>query len=385
LINRRLTALGYDITLSFDGVDALKKFEKDEFDLVIVDYHLPKLKGIDVITRLAALDPIPSMIMLTPIGDEKTAVTALKLGALDYIVKDLQGGFLELLPLVIMRVLEKKKLIDGKREAEEALKRAYTEVEQKVKDRTRELSFANEELRSLDQMRRNLVANISHELLTPLTVIKGSNEILLSKVLGELSPRVIELLQASQEKVGYLVSLVDNVLILQKAENPPQEYRTEKYNVIDILENVVTHCNFEICRKKLNIERKYDKKVLYGLCNPQDFGKIIENIFTNAVKFSNSDSRIILAVTQNDSTIKISVRDFGIGIPEQEHARIFERFYQVDTSLTRRYGGAGLGLAICKELISLQKGTLGVESAPEKGSEFYVTIPVWEEAEEVKD
>ena len=148
LMQKRLARAGYAVQLATSGTEGIAFFDQHAFDILIVDYQIPGISGLGVIKRLAAKGCLPPTVMVTGAGDERTAVEAMKLGAGDYLVKDPDGVYLELLPVILERLLEQKRLAEAKKEAENALLQSYAHLEQQVAKRTEELTQANQALES---------------------------------------------------------------------------------------------------------------------------------------------------------------------------------------------------------------------------------------------
>lgn len=147
LLQRKLRREGFEVDIAFDGKKGLAAFEKLPYDVLFVDHRLPGCSGLEIIRRLASNGKLPPTVMVTGAGDEKVAVEALKLGAADYIVKDLEGGYLELMPVVVEKILNQKRLVDAKEKAELDMRRAYDNLEKLVYQRTEDLLQANNSLK----------------------------------------------------------------------------------------------------------------------------------------------------------------------------------------------------------------------------------------------
>jgi DNA-binding NarL/FixJ family response regulator len=162
LLQKKLKREGHVVDIAADGKIGLMMHEKDSYDLLIVDHKMPGYSGLDVIHTLASRGKLPPTVMLTGAGDEKTAVEAMKLGASDYIIKDVDGGYLELMPSVIVRALNHKGLADEKERAEAELRRAHEELERLVDERTKELLQANRALEEEILERKRVEKQLRH-------------------------------------------------------------------------------------------------------------------------------------------------------------------------------------------------------------------------------
>jgi signal transduction histidine kinase len=215
---------------------------------------------------------------------------------------------------------------------------------------------------------------VAHELRTPLALVRGYVEMLAR---GELDPEEQRVaLEVTSRRVETLVELVEAITTLQDLGSKPIYIET-----ISAIELIETACQMTAQRAanagiKLSCQPLADLPSFSG-----DFTKLsqaLHQLLDNACKFSPGTTEIVVTawVDSDEGALCISVADQGIGIPPEEHERIFERFYQVDGGVTRRYGGTGLGLALVKEIVEAHGGTIGVESEPEAGSTFTVHLPL---------
>lgn len=154
LLQRKLRRAGYNVDMAYDGRKGLASLANQSYDVLLVDHKMPGLSGLEVIRRLAADGILPPTVMVTGEGDETTAVEAMKLGAGDYIVKDTAGGYLELMPLVVEKILNRKRLVDAREKAEREMRQAYENLERLVYERTEELLLANNALKQEIRERR---------------------------------------------------------------------------------------------------------------------------------------------------------------------------------------------------------------------------------------
>jgi FixJ family two-component response regulator len=154
LLQRKMRREGFAVDLAYDGKKGLSTFEKHPYDVLFVDHRLPGYSGLEIIRRLTSSGKLPPTVMVTGAGDEKIAVEAIKLGAADYIVKDVEGGYLELMPAVVEKILNRKRLVDAKEKAERELRQSYDNLEKLVYARTEELLQTNNALRKEISERR---------------------------------------------------------------------------------------------------------------------------------------------------------------------------------------------------------------------------------------
>lgn len=227
------------------------------------------------------------------------------------------------------------------------------------------------ELRELDRMKSDFVAVTSHELRTPLTSIRGYVHILhQSELSGD--PVAAESLAAIDRQSGRLFRLIANVLHESNLEHGEADGAVHTFGFDDLVREVAA--DFHDAGRRITIEVPGDLPAV--TCDRRRIQDVLVNLVDNALKYSAASSPVAVGARIDDRTVTFWVRDEGIGIASAELPRIFERFYQVDGSATRSYGGVGLGLHIARALVEAMNGTIDVTSRPEHGSTFTVSIPL---------
>jgi len=223
----------------------------------------------------------------------------------------------------------------------------------------------------LDAMRSDFVANVSHEIRTPVTVIAGFAETLLTLPLDEAQRR--EYLEAILEQSRTMQRLVDDLLTISSLESDMQPLDDEPVDVPTLLERLTEEA------RTLSAGRHTIALVLDGprrvLASPGEFESAVRNLLTNAIRYTPEGGRIEVDWRVQDAVGRISVRDTGIGIPPEHLSRLAERFYRVDRGRSRATGGTGLGLAIVKRILARHQGQLRFDSAPGRGSTFVLCLP----------
>lgn len=232
-----------------------------------------------------------------------------------------------------------------------------------------------EKLRELDQMKSRFFANISHEFRTPLTLIEGPARRILSE---EGSPK--ENARLIVRNSSRLLQLVNQLLDLSKIEAGQLKLSVEQTNLCDLVKGI--GAAFETMARKKDIRYKIEvpEREEYGWVDGDAVEKCITNLLSNAMKFTPEGGSVTLAMASNGVRMTVRVTDSGIGIDESNLQKVFDRFYQVDTKGTHEFEGSGIGLALTKELVELHHGTIGIESIPEVGSTFTMSIPVNKES-----
>ena len=255
------------------------------------------------------------------------------------------------------------------------MEQSRSELEVKVKERTRELEDANEQLKELDKLKSMFVASMSHELRTPLNSIIGFTGVLLQGMSGELNEKQKDQLTRVKKAGQHLLSLVSDVIDISKIEAGRAEAVTEEFLLREIIDDATNEIEVMAKPKGLSIvtqmgddiAMKSDKRRLY---------QCILNYLSNAVKFTEKSGNIILRVEELEKDISISVTDNGIGISKEEQSKLFEAFERLETHLRVKPGGTGLGLYLTRKITEdLLKGKVWMKSEEGKGSTFGLTVP----------
>jgi signal transduction histidine kinase len=251
--------------------------------------------------------------------------------------------------------------------------RLYASLEQRAQN----LAEAYAELKRADRLKDEIAQNISHELRTPLTFVKGYVEMLLDEGAGPLNATQKEYLGIVVEKTSVVTRLVSDIMTLQQTEALPS--RRMPMSLTELARRAILGCMATAEKAGLTLMEKIADDLPLVAGDEDRLLQVFDNLLGNAIKFSPDGGQIIVAVLDAGDSLQVSVADQGIGIPKDQHERIFERFYQIDGSARRRFGGAGLGLAIVKRIVEAHEGQVWLESAPGRGSTFYFTIPKYQE------
>lgn len=229
--------------------------------------------------------------------------------------------------------------------------------------------------RRLDDMRREFVANVSHEIRTPLTTIKSYAETLIDGAIDE-KETAVEFLQIINSAADRVAFLAKDLLDLSHLDNKQIKFNFEKVNIIKIIRDCVTQNRIAAQNKNQNILFNADE---YGACVINaDVGRITQvfnNVISNAMKYSPENTDIEIFVDVDGKYYSVHIKDNGIGIPEEDLERIFERFYRVDKARSRAMGGNGLGLSIAKEIMEGHKGKIEAKSSAGNGTEMILMFP----------
>lgn len=228
------------------------------------------------------------------------------------------------------------------------------------------------QLRKLESMRRDFVANVSHELKTPLTSIKGFIETLLDGAIDD-HDAAVRFLNISYQEAERLNNLIHDLLDISRLETGENFLNLVNLRLDKMVTGIIVSLQNQIQDKNISVEEHLDCKNVYG-----DEGMLKEvflNLIENAIKYNLPGGRVIIRSRLENNCTIVEISDNGFGIPEESLPRIFERFYRVDKGRSREMGGTGLGLSIVKHIIERHNGKVRVESTFGKGSCFIVTLP----------
>ncbi|MCX6108999.1 MAG: ATP-binding protein [Proteobacteria bacterium] len=238
-----------------------------------------------------------------------------------------------------------------------------------------ELTSKIAELNRLETVRRDFVANVSHEIKTPLTSIKGYVETLLSGAINEprTSMRFLEKIERNSERLS---NLVQDLLSLARIEATEETLKLTATDWCEVITSVIARNEDVITQKSLRVK-------VSGISTPQlvmgdreAMTQVLDNLLTNAIKYTPEGGRVSVVLSAKGAQTRLEVEDTGIGIPPEHLDRIFERFYRVDKARSRELGGTGLGLSIVKHLAAAMGGDVQVESSVGIGSKFTVRLQV---------
>ncbi len=231
------------------------------------------------------------------------------------------------------------------------------------------------ELRRLERVRRDFVANVSHELKTPLTSIQGFVETLLSGALADPQHNV-QFLRRIEANVRRLTNLVSDLLSLARIESGALEVESASVDWREVLEGVLRLREPALAAKGLTLEVEGRERPVRVRGDREAMTQVLDNLLDNAIQYTPAPGRVRVRLASQDGHGWVSVEDSGIGIPAADLDRIFERFYRVDRARSRAAGGTGLGLSIVKNLVLRMQGEVRVESVEGRGSTFTVELPL---------
>jgi signal transduction histidine kinase len=313
------------------GDEALNKLKDSPYDLVFLDYRLPPTNGLDILEKIRQHHPKTAVVMTTAAGSEQVAVAAMKKGAMDYITqKDLRQTDLGQL---LRRVIEIRDLVNQ-----------------------------NMELRQVNQMKNEFIANVSHELRTPLTVVIGYANTMKDGSLGPLSEPQQKALGSIIDRAEGLMATLNNILRIREVHEGRKQLLLKPVELNRLVAAALERASREIRRRKLKLTAEQQKSEIWVMADEEKLGDVIDNLLSNACKFSPAEGALGVVVETQKGQARLSVVDAGPGVPPEVLPHIFDTFSAANQGPTREYPGLGLGLPLSKQIVEALGGRIWIES-----------------------
>jgi len=333
----------------YPSLSALKMFDLLEHimpDLILLDVEMPEMNGYEAAKKLKAnnkFNDIP-IIFLTSRDDAKSEMEGLNIGAVDYIRKPFVA------PLLLRRIKTHLSLIEHQHELQKA-----------------------------SQAKGEFLSHMSHEIRTPLNAIIGMINIAVNT---EDIEKIKYCLQRAGSASKHLLNIINDILDMSKIEAHKFELSYNEFNFEKMLMDIINVTNVRAEEKNLNFAVILNTNVPSLIIGDElRFSQVIMNLLNNAIKFTPENGKVVLRVEKIDEvddeiTLKTEIADSGIGMTEEQQKKLFTSYIQADSSITKNFGGTGLGLVISKQIVELMNGEIWIESKPNKGSKFMFTSKV---------
>jgi signal transduction histidine kinase len=231
-----------------------------------------------------------------------------------------------------------------------------------------------DELERSDRQRRNMLADIAHELRTPITILRGR----LEGILDGVYPADEAHIAPALEETYLLERLVEDLRLLALAEANQLRFELKSINLTELAETILGLFSAQAGERNVQLKLDAEANLPDVLVDPQRFQQVVGNLIDNALRYTPEGSAIDLTIRRKDNTVELTVADEGPGIPEGELEHIFDRFWRGEKSRARSTGGAGLGLSIARQLVEAQGGKITAHNRPERGFEVQISLPVHE-------
>ncbi|MEO1415038.1 MAG: response regulator [Bacteroidota bacterium] len=345
-----------------NGKEALEVLEKDpDIDILLCDINMPVMDGLSLLRELNQMPRLLKTIMVTAYGNMENIRTSMNEGAFDFVTKPIDFDDLKTTIDKATHELNRQKEGEAARKQLPLTQKALEETDQRAKF-----------LEELDQLKSRFFTNLSHEFRTPLTVILGMS----AQIAKDPSRWLQRGNQLIQRNSNHLLDLVNQILDLRKLESGQMELRLHQADILIELRYISESFQSYAQTKNISLSFQTDEQEIWMDYDREKIYRITNNLLSNAIKFTPQGGQVILSISNQGTHLLLTIRDTGMGIPEDQLTLIFDRFYQVDGSSTREGEGTGIGLALTQELLKLMKGDIKVESTPGEGSKFSIALPI---------
>jgi signal transduction histidine kinase len=378
LVRKLLVPAGFEVVDAVDGLEGIRKACELKPNLVLVDIAIPGLDGYEVTLRLRA-EPSLRNVPIVAITAEGSRDTSLAVGCDGFLQKPIAA---RTFAATIQGYLQGHREQAAPRSSDEHLRAQSQRIVAHLEQKVAELSEANSRMRELDHARREFYRNLSHELATPMTPIVGYVRLLCDGELGELSAPQLKAIRAVDECTRRLRGLIDNLLDVTAIETGRMRFMLRDYDLAETVRKAVKRSQTAFVDRRLRVSVDVPD-VMPGLGDAARLGRAVSEMLDNAGKFTPEGGAVGIRLRRLGSgQFELCVADTGPGVPREAAPRLFEPFFQADGSVTRSYGGAGVGLAIVRGVAQGHGGDVRVESPTEEeiggvrfsGAAFYLTV-----------
>ncbi len=352
-LQKVLQAHNFEVDTASSGEEALKKVLKNNYVLIILDVQMPDMDGFEVAEAVSGFSKAKdtAIIFLSAVNTELKFITKGYLsGGLDYITKPVDINILLLKIKTFYRIYEQS--------------RKLNEVQEKLLE---EIEFRKQAENKKDEF----ISIASHELKTPLTSVKGYIQLLHRSLIKDDKETAVKHLEKASIQIEKLNELIVDLLDISKIESGKLKFNMQQFNADSMVNNAVEMMQQSNPDFKISVIGKAEKNI-YG--DEMRLEQVVINFITNAIKYAPGTNKVQITINIQDEKFYLAVKDFGIGISEEQQQKIFEKFYRVEEN-SNHFNGLGIGLYICSEIIKRHGGSIGVKSLPNEGSEFYFIIP----------
>lgn len=361
---------GYVVDTASSGDEAVELLSKADYDLVLTDLHMEGGDGLSVLNQIRRHAPLTISVVLTGFASVESAIAALQEGAYDYLVKPCD---IESMKHTIRRGVEHRRLMLAEQKARADLEQLNLDLEQRIEQRTAELTRLNAELAEANRAKDIFLATLSHELRTPLTPVVGWIKLLRSGALDEKS--VAQALDAIERNAWLQSRLIDDLLDTSRIATGKLHFEPKPTDLNAAVKAAVDTVLASAASRNIELSISLWPTSLVVMGEPVRLQQIAWNLVSNAIKFTDSGGKVRVTTGLNGTQAYLEVVDTGVGIEPEFLPHVFDRFRQADGSTSRRHGGLGLGLAIADALAKMHGGKLEADSdGVGKGARFTLRI-----------
>ncbi len=334
--------IGFEVDVAEDGEEAIKKIEASLPDLLLLDYKMPNMSGLEVLEKVQKNESEMFTIMITAYASIDIAITAVKQGAFDFIAKPFTP---------------------------DELKKTVAKTTQNLMMARQVHKLAQER----KQVRFQFISVLGHELKSPLNAIEGYLHIMKDRTAGDHMDDYEKMVDRSLYRLQGAKKLIVDLLDLTRIESGKKKRDLKPVNVVESLKIAIESIQPDADAKGINIHAETPESLLF-ICDTGELDIIFNNLLSNAVKYNTDNGKIFVTLQEETDELIIGVRDTGIGMTEEQQSRLFNEFVRIKTEETKDIQGSGLGLTILKKIAQLYHGDVKVESKAGQGSTFRLSL-----------
>jgi signal transduction histidine kinase len=404
LLSKIMLSKGFDVSEAGNGYEALEKVGTEPHDLIISEIMMPEMDGFMLIRKIKGNEKtkdIPFIFYTASFVCNEDRELGFSLGAARFLKKPIKP--IELLCEIEMVLKEHKvgkpnsteheitdqeylikystrlslKLESRVRMLEQEIEKRKI-IEDELRKSKKKLILSKDEALRASSVKSNFLMKMSHELRTPLNSVLGFSQVLKMKHQGELNEKQEQYVNNILHSATHLLGMINDMLDLVKVESGEKlPLSIQSFLAHEAIDDAFIFINDRAAQKKIIVKKEIDPGLGVIEADKLRFKQILINLIDNAIKFSKPDEGAInIAARKNGDMAQFSISDTGIGIKDEDMDRLFEPFYQADSGVSRRYGGAGAGLAVTRQLVEEHGGSIWVESKYGEGSTFSFTLPL---------
>jgi signal transduction histidine kinase len=356
------------------AAEALTQLRHGNVGVVMADQRLPQATGSELLARIATLQPDITRILMTGYADLEAVRQAINQGKIYYYLN--KPWAIDDLETIVEKAFEYHELIRERRHLVEELRQANSALEAKVQARTQELSEKNAALQAMNTLKNEFLGMAAHDLRSPIGNIESLVEVILDSDADMAHEERLELVSMIRNLSEGMITLLDDLLDIAAIESGKIDLRLTPVSLSAYLKEIEGYHRLWGERKKIDLVIEVTAGLPPLLFDTERIRQVLNNLLSNAIKFSPMHTVVTLAVYPVANGVEISVTDQGAGIPPEEQSKLFGAFQRASTKPTAGEHSTGLGLSICKKIVELHGGRIGVESEVGRGSRFFFILPL---------
>lgn len=365
-----LNSRGFDVSVVDNAQDSYAMIETERPALVLLDYMMPKVNGLEALKEIRRRFPETYVMMFTGKGSEEVAVELMKAGASDYILKPFSNANLVERIENVLRIrsieLRNKELVQEQERLMNEIERWNQELEERVKQKTLELEKAHREILLTEKLAAlgHLSAGMAHEIRNPLNSISLFAQVIRAALENDQEA------QSYSDKIISEVERIDQILVKLLSTSKRSQYQLRTIHLDDVLEENLQPFMDQIHVQGVSLQKNLESNTPSILADSGELGQVFSNLFANALFEMKTGGTLSVSLSHDDNEACVTISDTGGGIPEEHLSKIFDPFF------TTKERGTGFGLSVVLRIVKTYSGRIHVDSVPGKGTSFMICLPL---------